>query len=109
MTIKLTLLKSGEQIISDIKEVVSQNEESEQRDIQAYLLENPHKVSIRTEILLTENNDDNPRDIQVAMTPWILLSSDDKVIVRPDWVVTIVEPLQTIKEMYEEKINGKND
>ena len=109
MTIKLTLLKSGEQIISDIKEVVSQDGENEQRDVQAYLLENPHKVSIRTEILLTENSDDSSRDIQVAMTPWILLSSDDKIIVRPDWVVTIVDPLQTIKEMYEEKVNGKVD
>ena len=110
MSIKLVLLKSGEQIISDAKEIVTQDKETGERDVHGYLFENPHKVSIRTEILLTENiDDDNSRDIQIAMTPWIVLSSDDKVTVPTDWVVTIVEPLQSVKEMYEEKVNGKVD
>jgi hypothetical protein len=109
MSIKLVLLKSGEQIISDAKEIVTQDKETGERDVHGYLFEKPHKVSIRTEILLTEDTDDNSRDIQVAMTPWIVLSSDDKVTVPTDWVVTIVEPLESIKEMYEEKVNGKID
>ena len=35
-----------------------------------------------------------------------LFTSDDEIPVRPDWIVTIVEPVKTIKEMYEEKVNG---
>ena len=40
------------------------------------------------------------------MTPWIALSSDTKIPVRPDWIVTVVEPVDVVKKMYLEKING---
>ena len=110
MSIKLILLKSGEQIISDAKEIVSQDKETGEREVHGYLFERPQKVAIRTEILLTENEDyTNSREVQVSMTPWIVLSADDKVTVSADWVVTIVDPLESVKEMYEEKVNGKVD
>ena len=37
------------------------------------------------------------------MSPWIILTKDDNIPIRPDWIVTIVEPIDTIGEMYEEK------
>ena len=43
MSIKLTLLRSGETLISEMKELVA--EESQQAH--AYLLENPHIVETR--------------------------------------------------------------
>ena len=43
MSIKLTLLKSGEQIISEMKELVAEGEENPQ----AYLFDNPHVVTIK--------------------------------------------------------------
>ena len=110
MSIKLVLLKSGEQVISDAKEIVSQDKDSGEREVHGYLFENPHKVTVRTDILLTESvNLTDTREVQVSMSPWILLSSDDKVTVPADWVVTIVEPVESVKEMYEEKVNGKDD
>ena len=110
MSIKLVVLKSGEQIISDAKEIVSQDKETGEREVHGYLFEKPQKVTVRTEILLTENEDyTNSREVQVSMTPWIVLSADDKVTVSADWVVTIVDPLESVKEMYEEKVNGKVD
>jgi hypothetical protein len=42
------------------------------------------------------------------MAPWIVLTSDEKIPVPLDWVVTIVEPIETIKKMYEEKVNGQD-
>jgi hypothetical protein len=42
------------------------------------------------------------------MAPWIVLTSDKQIPVPPDWIVTIVEPIETVKEMYEEKVNGKD-
>ena len=45
--------------------------------------------------------------MSITFSSWILFTSDDEIQVRPDWIVTIVEPVKTIKEMYEEKVNGK--
>ena len=38
MSIKLTLLKTGEQLISEMKELVPEGQEQ----VHAYLLDNPH-------------------------------------------------------------------
>jgi len=50
MSIKLVLLKSGEQLISDAKELVSEEK------VRGYLLSQPQKVSINRPIFLTKNN-----------------------------------------------------
>ena len=107
MSIKLTLLKSGETLISDVKELVSEDSETGNREAVAYLLNKPHKVAVRTEVLLTEDLvDDSKREVQVSLSPWILLSVDEDVTVPVDWIVTVVEPVASVKQMYEEKING---
>jgi len=51
MSIKLTLLKSGEMLISDAKELVS---DDKQVAPYAYLLEEPHLVKTREKTFLTE-------------------------------------------------------
>jgi hypothetical protein len=107
MTIKLTLLKSGETLISDVKELVSEDSETGNREAVAYLLNKPHKVAVRKEVLLTEDViDDSKREVQVSLSPWILLSADEDVTIPVDWIVTVVEPVASVKQMYEEKING---
>jgi hypothetical protein len=102
MSIKLALLKSGETVISDAKELISDEE------LRGYLFTNPHKVEVRKTMLLVEEAENPKGDLEVSLSPWIILTSDDKILVPPDWVVTIVEPIKNIKEMYEEKVNGKN-
>ena len=102
MSVKLAILKSGETVIADVKELVSDE------NICGYLFENSHVVNTRKTVLLTEDSiDDASGDLEIIMSPWIILSSDTKIPVRPDWIVTIVEPIDTLKEMYEEKVNGK--
>ena len=54
MSIKLTLLKSGETLISEMKELVAEDTEQ----AHAYLLENPHKVETREKSFLTEEEKD---------------------------------------------------
>tara|TARA_B100001113_G_scaffold19130_1_gene14143 strand:+ start:43 stop:387 length:345 start_codon:yes stop_codon:yes gene_type:complete len=101
MSIKLTLLKSGETLISDAKELVS---DDKQVAPYAYLLEEPHVVKTREKTFLTEEERTNgDYGIDVILTPWIVLSSDKKMVVPTDWVVTIVEPLPSIKQMYLDK------
>jgi hypothetical protein len=103
MSIKLALLKSGETIISDAKELISDDK------VCGYLLTNPHKVEIRKSILLVEEQQaSNGADVEISLSPWIVLTIDKQIPVPPDWIVTIVEPIATIKQMYEEKVNVKN-
>ena len=105
MSIKLLILKSGETIISDAKEMVSMNYESEERSVHSYLLRHPNKVIIQQPFLMSE--EESLDSIQISLSPWIILTSDDEVQVYPDWVVTIVEPIDSLKKLYEEKLNGK--
>ena len=102
MSIKLAVLKSGEDIIADVKEIMSEN------NVVGYLLHNPHSVLCEEPLLVEEENEQNG-SIQIRLRPWLILSKDDKVPVRPDWLVTIVEPVDMLKQMYEEKVNGQSD
>ena len=100
MSIKLTLLKSGETLISEMKELVAEKEQQ----AHAYLLENPHIVQTREKTFLTEE-DKKTGDfgIDVTLIPWIVLSADKKVIIPTDVVTTIVEPIASVKQMFIDK------
>ena len=58
MSIKLTLLKSGETVISDAKELISEGK------VCGYLLSKPEVVSITRSILLTEEENANSGQIK---------------------------------------------
>lgn len=103
MSIKLALLKSGETVISDAKELISEEK------VCGYLFTKPHKIEVRKTMLLVEENENLKRDLEITLSPWIVLTSDTQIPVPPDWIVTIVEPIENIKEMYEEKINGEDN
>ena len=104
MSVKLAVLKSGEQVIADAKELVSKDEEK----VRGYLFTRPHKVLTAQPMLLTEEaKDDN--SLEVTLSPWIILSADTEVVVPTDWVVTIVEPIESVVKMYQEKTDGQSD
>ena len=103
MSIKLVLLKSGEQVIADAKELVSEDK------VRGYLLNKPQKVNATRAMLLTEEESPDEGNFQITLAPYILLSKDEDIVISTDWVVTMVEPLQTVVEMYQEKVNGKVD
>ena len=115
MSIRLTILKTGETIISEMQELVAKGQEENQAMPNAYLLENPHKVITKDKDFLTEEEKQQKQyGIDVFMTPWIILSKDRKIIVPPDCVMTIVEPIESIAQMFidktetqiEEDLNG---
>ena len=100
MSIKLALLKSGEEVIADIAEF--RNSEDE---LVSYLFKKPYCVKIKTSQVLVEN-ESRPKH-QLAYYKWMSLSKDDDIIVNRDWVVCISEPLDTVKKNYEGKVNGR--
>ena len=98
MSIKLTLLKSGETLISETKELVS---DEGQTAPHAYLLNHPHLVNIKEVKAPYQKQGDF--GIDVTLTPWIILSADEEMVLPTDWVVTIVEPMASLKQMYIDK------
>ena len=105
MSVKLAVLKSGEQVIADAKELVSKDEEK----VRGYLFTRPHKVVTAQPLLLTEEETQNDSSLEVTLSPWIILSADKEVVVPTDWVVTVVEPLESVVKMYQEKTDGQNN
>ena len=100
MSIKVALLKSGESVIADIKELISDDK------VCGYLFENPNIITYLEPELLTEQT--KTSKLKISLIPWILITSDTKIPVRSDWVITMVEPIEDVKKIYEEKINESN-
>ena len=104
MSIKLTLLKTGEQLISEMKELTAEGKE----EPQAYLLENPHTVNIIEKQFVTEEEIKTGADygINVSLLPWIILSKDKDMIIPIDSVLTVVEPLESVTQLYLDKLES---
>ena len=104
MSIKLTLLKSGETLISEMKELVAEDTEQ----AHAYLLENPHTVNIIEKQFVTEEEIKTGADygINVSLLPWIILSEDKDMIIPIDSVLTVVEPLESVTQLYLDKLES---
>ena len=101
MSIKLALLKSGEEVIADISEF-----RQEETDILvSYLFRKPYCIKIKTSQVLVE--DESKPKHELAYYKWMTLSKDDDIIVNKDWVVCITEPLDSVKKNYDEKMNGR--
>jgi len=111
MTIKLMLLKSGEDIIADVTEMVV-GEEEEKRVI-GYYLDKPCIVKMRNPNVLGENEQQGVKKagFEVSLFPWMPLSKEEKIPIPADWLITMVEPVTKLKEMYVEDIvnYGKNN
>ena len=105
MSVKLLLLKSGEQVLADTKELRRKDDVPMVDKVYGYLLSKPHRVTANKPLVLTENVDDR-RNIEITLSPWILLTEDKVMTIPKEWVITIVNPIDSIVKMYQEKIDG---
>ena len=99
MSIKIAILKSQQQVIADFKEIISGENPV------AYLFKDPHVVEFNHFSFSKEENNQN--SIEVSLSPWILASADKEIPVPVNQVIAMVEPIESVKKMYLEKINGK--
>ena len=102
MSVQLALLKSGEEVIADIKELRS----SEGDELVSYVFKDPYSIKIKTSQVLIEANDAPKHD--VVYYKWMSLSKDSDIIVNKDWVVCITDPLDSITKSYTERMNGRD-
>jgi len=106
MSIKLAILKSGENVISDAKELIAEDK------VCGYLFNKPHKVEVTKPSILFEGDitpTSSDGEMSITLSPWIVLSKDNQVPVPTDWIVTIVEPISSVTQMYEEKVGVETE
>ena len=102
MTIKLVLLKSGEDIVSDISEMVVG--EGDKKSVVGYYLDRPCVIRMRDPNLVSEDGPNKKSGFQVSLYPWMPLSKETRIPIPADWLITMVEPVEKLKEMYQEDI-----
>lgn len=111
MTVKLVVLKSGEDIIADVSEMVVGEDDNPK--VVGYFLDKPCIIKMRNPSLLNEESSGGTQKAgyEVSLFPWIPLSAEKRIPVPADWVVTMVEPTAKLKEMYiEDVVNyGQNN
>ena len=100
MTIKLAVLKSGENIISDIKEGFYEEK------LVCYIFENPCKVTINGSYkILDQEIEDN--HYSISLSKWPMLSKSETIELVTDWIVTLVDPIDKLKDLYQTQVLGK--
>ena len=107
MSVKLVMLKSGEDIIADVKELKTEE------GIVGYYFQDPLIVKMyhpEEPTVLSEDGSSREYEsmISVQFYPWIPLSEESRIPCSADWVVTIVEPVKNVKKLYRESLNGRN-
>ena len=102
MSVKIALLKSGESLISDIKELVSDDK------VCGYLFKKPYLIFYsENQVYLSESETQDKNQVNVSFKPWISFTDDEEIPVGTDWLVTVVSPVQEIEKLYQE-INGRD-
>lgn len=107
MAVKLVVLKTGEQVIADASQIlVEAKEEGQDPNLVGYYLKYPCRIN-----LYEDNKEDGNKGVRMRLSPWNPLSKDDTIPVVADWVVTIIEPIdelkQTFNNLYTEYENRK--
>ena len=95
MTVKILLLKSGEDVIADLKEMVSPDEK-----VFGYFLTNPCVVKL----IPKDSRDESKKETAIQMYPWMPLAKEKDIPLPTDWVVTIVTPIEKVEQMYKEDV-----
>ena len=101
MTVKLSLLKSGEDVIADIEEMMHDGR------VVGYFFCDPCIVKL----LAQDAGNSGNTPCKMQLTPWMPLTNDDKIPVAPDWIITLVEPIPQLKKMYVDGVlkNGRQN
>jgi len=102
MTIKLLILKSGEEMISDINEMAV-GEEDDQKVV-GYFLRRPCLVKMKNPGVIDQEKNKTKAGFEVSLIPWIALSEEEVIPIPADWLVTMVTPVKQLEKMYIEDV-----
>ena len=92
-------MKSGEDVIADLREMVSPDEK-----VIGYFLTKPCVVKL----IPKDSEDESKKETAIRMYPWMPLAKEKDIPLPTDWVVTIVTPIEKVEQMYKEDVlNGE--
>ena len=106
MTIKLVLLKSGEDIIADVTEMTIGEPDSKDNPprVIGYYLGRPCVIKLKDVTDLGNEGNEYKQGYNVSLFPWCPLSKENQIPIPADWMITMVEPVVKLVEMYNEDI-----
>ena len=107
MAIKLAVLKSGEDVIADIREmmVVDEDTPDDKKKVVGYYFIKPCGVTLKNKAIdVNESADDS---FELKLFPWCPLAKNDAIPMSTEWVVTLVDPVDKLKEMYQNEVLEK--
>tara|TARA_R100000655_G_scaffold13657_1_gene30871 strand:+ start:822 stop:1244 length:423 start_codon:yes stop_codon:yes gene_type:complete len=107
MAIKLVVLKSGEDVIADVREMLVGDEDTpkEKQKVIGYYFIKPCGVTLNNKAINV--NDSADGSYELKLFPWCPLAKNDAIPISTDWVVTLVDPVDKLKEMYETQVLDK--
>ena len=107
MAIKLAVLKSGEDVIADIREMMLGDEDTpdDKKKVVGYYFIKPCGVTLKNKAIdVNESADDS---FELKLFPWCPLAKNDAIPMSTEWVVTLVDPVDKLREMYENEVLSK--
>ena len=106
MTIKILVMKSGEDVIADVKEMMSPDEK-----VMGYFLNRPCVVKLLNSTELSSDSGVEEEDVEqvksemrIRMFPWMPLAKEKDIPLSTDWVVTMISPVEKVLQMYVEDV-----
>jgi len=107
MAIKLAVLKSGEDVIADIREMMVGDEDTpdDKKKVVGYYFIKPCGVTLKNKAINVNDSADD--SFELKLFPWCPLAKNDAIPMSTEWVVTMVEPVETLREMYEFEVLDK--
>lgn len=100
MSVRIARLRSGEDIIADIKEVVDKDQQDK---IAAIQLDTPYMVGLEESIesMFSDDGTSKISSPKVRFFPWVPLSKNNFVYLDPNEIICIYEAVDQVLEKYE--------
>lgn len=96
MTVQLALLKSGEEVIADMQEMVIAD--GDDHRVIGYIFTRPCTVKLENKDNLSDLSGN--KSYEIGLFPWMPLSASQEIRVTTEWVVTLVDPIEKLKSLY---------
>jgi len=100
MSVKICLLKSGDEVVADVKELLNEGQ------FVGYVFHKPVLITYNNPEMLLE---EDAASLSLSFQPWFPLSKTRDIPVSPDWVITAVDPINQIEQMYTDSLLRKKD
>ena len=97
-------MKSGEDVIADVKEMLSPDEK-----VMGYFLNRPCVVKLLNSTSLSPESEEEDveqvkSEMKIRMYPWMPLAKEKDIPLSTDWVVTMISPVEKVLNMYVEDV-----